>query len=509
MTLLLTMVGVAGVVAGVLGAAWVARTGQRQYLRVAGVTTAVGSIALVSASIAAASSPAAAVAAPSVAAWLAAGLAGAGLVAFAPTGLSASRWAGGFFAAIIVTSGAYGIITPPLVGISVATATPADDPTHGPTDGRLDAASQLSRQVTALDQTHLVGTGVSPGATASGSDGGAPGLAETNCPEPSTARDCLMDYFTVMAKAEGVAVAVETAVAERDANPTGVLNQHCHEVLHTIGKTIGSDLAGGDPVVALRFGENIPDACSFGYSHGVWERYFYEMDREELVAGVATTCPSLVPNGSYELGACFHITGHALALSDMDAVPETLLVCETISEEWVGGRHSCKAGGFMELFVNPASVVAANELGDPVAILEPCVRADPAIAGNCYWESGPSLTAAAHLDWPESFAACAQVAPDAFLADCNSAVGGVMAVFAMFDPDKLLPLCEEVGPGLLSTCLRDAGRTISHYTGSSDLAVGLCDAVIPADRDACVDVIVSSAEYYRETDAQGNPAEPG
>lgn len=476
---------VAVVVAGIAVAVWAATAARRPVVRVAAGAVVAACSALTVVSVLSADSLTEGATSPATTGWLLATCLAAAIIPVAAAPATIRKAAASGLAVAVLASGGFSILAtdPASTTTPVVAAAPADRPPAAP---------------------------ASAAAPASVADPHSVGMAEDACQDPPTALDCMIEFFTTVAHDQGTQIAIESAVAQRESNPVGLLTQHCHLVLHTMA-AVGYGEAAQDPTAALRFGAEHPSACSFGYAHGIWEEFFDAMTLEELMGMAGTVCLENSVEGSFEINACYHILGHEIAKRDYESSPENLSVCDEIPEDSVGGRHSCTAGGFMELFVNDQYIERARTERDPDKMLAYCARALPGLStNNCYHESGPSVYTAANEDINVAFAACKAATSDPEYLDwCFNGSAGTIATAAGFDPDRSVEMCSSLtNVDERDLCIMEAGRSIAHNFGDAEVAMSVCDHVSAGREEECADLLFEGGTYYRETDAEGNAAEP-
>ncbi|MFZ2593211.1 MAG: hypothetical protein WAX38_00360 [Minisyncoccia bacterium] len=161
-------------------------------------------------------------------------------------------------------------------------------------------------------------------------------------------QDCLKKFYVDYTLRNGVRKSF-SHLALLEKRSTNFI-EDCHYISHGIGH---AQLRVNNGDAGKAFGtisENLyfknVATCGNGFFHGVIEEYAkYETDKDALVALLKPICTTQGPKSEID---CFHGVGHAAFVQLEYAIPESLYVCDRITDEPMK-QYSCYMGVFMEM----------------------------------------------------------------------------------------------------------------------------------------------------------------
>jgi hypothetical protein len=314
---------------------------------------------------------------------------------------------------------------------------------------------------------------------------------------------CYGEHFDEVRLTEGLAASLDQIV-ELHNSPTGApFAAHCHEVLHTLGRTAMST-AGNDERRRLGVFADSRITCTGGFVHGALTEYLTALDRDELIRSYEGLCTTLAAGVGDILDRdadasgwlswnCNHMMGHALYWAHTDDLVSGANLCGVFDDE-SDQRLGCEAGFFMEHYLvvgrSPGTGYSSTpESLDDVHRL--CRDVDGAVSRGCWSESGGVVYITAGRDWAAAGAACRSLATGTLLEACYEGLGRNIAPYAGFEPAQMRTWCADLGDQYArEICsIQIAGsQAMELYRPEAGLEI-CTDVVDPARRQRCEDSV--------------------
>ena len=302
-------------------------------------------------------------------------------------------------------------------------------------------------------------------------------------------RDCYITYFDQIAKAKGLAEAVEQVVIRVKLNEGSTFPKHCHQAIHNLGQA-SMEATGNDFTKALLID---PQVCGTGFVHGLYELAMNAIGKEQLFNQTGSICKDLGMNNDYFRWNCSHILGHLLMTLSMDNPAKAMEYCVSIDN--VQNQTDCLAGGWMNFFQDDMILDYARERSDVKMLFEVCYGAQAGLVKLlCYQELFPAIYSVVNGDDYAAGKACAELSeptegtndPWSYMSldyrdRCAQGIARAVAVGTDYDYRRIPARCLSMPAVVRDGCLTSAAGSVATNTGSLSAAIDVCKYV-KADR---------------------------
>ena len=281
---------------------------------------------------------------------------------------------------------------------------------------------------------------------------------------------------------------------------------HCHESLHFLSRTIARETPG-DKRQVIREGT---DLCSAGFGHGIWEVIYADLTNDEFIAEIPTMCTGWdgeerTEEGSAGIG-CRHILGHNLATRFRGEVATVAAMCKVrdpqvaaqspdLSRSEVQHRTNCLAGLFMEDFLDltrnrTEDIPPGQKLFEVCAVPE--LLEDEELGWGCYNEIGALLTPTVRYDPIAAIALCRTHADELDLhmelrTACYDSVARSVAPAIAYQVDEAIEACSRTNEEYLKGwCVRGLATAIMFNSNSRAFGDEVCAVVTGEHLESCM-----------------------
>ncbi len=290
----------------------------------------------------------------------------------------------------------------------------------------------------------------------------------------------------------------------RDIRTLDPSYQFCHVLAHKLGERIVAE----DPdkwidAIPLNPSDGM---CSNGFIHGVLGgRFRAEVlskdDLKKLIPDFSRAC-SVRPeweSSPLDRAICNHGMGHLyMFITDAD-IPLALSLCEQTMPEDM--KRVCREGVFMQIYqpLEPDDFLLIERM--PVKPTKETVRSFCArytkdeYEGACLRESWPffreEILSGAGID---DF--CSGQPNRTEEVACYESSFSLAGRLSLADPAKLLSMCAETSDDWKQMCYSYGARTVlEEDRNAGEKSLGLCASAPEQYRDACIDSLVSTAQF--------------
>ena len=294
---------------------------------------------------------------------------------------------------------------------------------------------------------------------------------------------CLRQAFGNVAYRRGPQVALQQLdeLQRRDTVVAGF----CHQITHEIGHAALARYHG-DAAKALGHGAM---TCWSGYYHGVIERAFAGIPRNQVQATARTMCASLSTAPTFVLYQCVHGLGHGLMIYSGGDLKYSLRVCDALPDGW--NQTSCTGGVFMQAFLPAMPGMQAAELPmtkrEARNLLYPC----PAVAERdklyCYLQITDRILPHVGYDWSVASAWCRR-AEKQWIATCFQSLGRDVSGNTHQDAAQIERLCRLARPNG-DECMYGAVRDVTSNDANGVRAAKLCLHQVELAADRCFSAV--------------------
>lgn len=311
---------------------------------------------------------------------------------------------------------------------------------------------------------------------------------------------------------EGLSMEATFAVASK-IQELDQTYKYCHVLAHYISaKEAHKDLSKWKNVVA-RAPSGI---CGNGAIHGAFqERFRAESLPEASVSDLALELRGVCdPRGSWsptflERSSCMHAVGHLSMYATDGNVQKSISLCEVLASPAPGEdfRRTCFDGIFMQIFqpLEPEDLVVVEKVRPTAETRESfCSKFSGLTRTSCVKESWPLVRAG--LATPITFGDFCSGFSGSFEEERYCFTGLVYVVFGIldFNPERMLPLCEQLPLRLQSMCFsRTASRFVEVDWRNTAEAVAVCNVAPTSSKTPCFKELSEfAARGMREGSAQ-------
>ena len=223
--------------------------------------------------------------------------------------------------------------------------------------------------------------------------------------------------------------------------------------------------------------------CNSGYYHGVIERAFAGVPREEVTRIARHLCTGpAVTKEEFLLYQCVHGLGHGLMIYSGLDLPWSLQTCDRLQSDF--DRVSCTGGVFMQNLMPGMGTSRYLRQKDPIY---PCNAVAERHKVYCYLMVTSRILSLDGYDWHKTAAWCRR-SEKGWVATCFQSYGRDASGFSQYQPQRTVRLCLEAGDDA-GECLYGAARDYgNNYAGGVE-AARLCNLAPAAQRGRCFEGI--------------------
>jgi cytochrome c553 len=307
------------------------------------------------------------------------------------------------------------------------------------------------------------------------------GKAEPFKPDDSTVDGCLRENepgclrqaFANIAFRRGPAKAL-TLLGQDDISVPAV-HADCHQISHAVGHG-GFAHFKGNAAQALAQGAM---TCNSGYYHGVIERAFAGVPREEVTRIARRLCTGkTVTKEEFLLYQCVHGLGHGLMIYSGLDLPWSLKACDRLRTEF--DRVSCTGGVFMQNLMPGMGTSRYLRKKDPIY---PCNTVAERHKVYCYLMVTSRILVVDGYDWRKTAQWCRKSEPE-WVATCFQSYGRDASGFSQYRAKRTVELCLQAGKDA-GECMYGAARDYGNYYAGGARATELCRAAPARFRGRC------------------------
>ncbi len=258
----------------------------------------------------------------------------------------------------------------------------------------------------------------------------------------------------------------------------------CHEILHTLGRI--SYKKYNDLSTAMGYRDEV---CVGGYIHGVIEGYFssHKPDFSIMYKACAT-----YRSNSYMRWDCFHGMGHGLMLYTSNNVPQSLMGCNMIKNQF--DQTACYNGTYMENF-NADTLNHPSKylnLTDPFSL---CAK-DKKHPEQCYTNAPFAFLNYYNNDYKGVLEWCDE-APEIYRSSCYEGAGAQITRRMIHSPKKIEQLCMTSTKDKVAPCITGVAEWIIGQNNNQSQAEGFCsNFTIELNKRICLQTIQKSAYLF-------------
>jgi hypothetical protein len=223
--------------------------------------------------------------------------------------------------------------------------------------------------------------------------------------------------------------------------------------------------------------------CNSGYYHGVIERAFAGVPREEVTRIARRLCTGqAVTKEEFLLYQCVHGLGHGLMIYSGLDLPWSLQTCDRLQSDF--DRVSCTGGVFMQNLMPGMGTSRYLRKKDPIY---PCNAVAERHKVYCYLMVTSRILSLDGYNWHKTADWCRR-SEKGWVATCFQSYGRDASGFSQYQPQRTVRLCLEAGKDA-GDCLYGAARDYgNNYAGGVE-AARLCNLAPAAQRGRCFEGI--------------------
>jgi cytochrome c553 len=300
---------------------------------------------------------------------------------------------------------------------------------------------------------------------------------------------CYRQAFGNVAYREGPEKALSLLGTDDQTMP-GV-HADCHQISHWVGHAALAHYHG-NAAKALAHGAM---TCNSGFYHGVIERAFAGLPRNEVVKRARQLCTTkAVTKEEFLLYQCVHGLGHGLMIYSGDDLFWSLRACHKLQTNF--DRVSCTGGVFMQNLAPGMITSRFLKKNDPIY---PCNAVAERDKVYCYLMVTSRILTVDKFNWRKTASWCRK-SERGWVATCFQSYGRDASGFSHYVPAKTIHLCSFAGRDA-GECLYGAARDYgNNYAGGKE-AANLCELALRKYRGRCfegVGTILGALNRYGE-----------
>ncbi len=283
------------------------------------------------------------------------------------------------------------------------------------------------------------------------------------CEREQAGPDCFRQAFANIAFRAGPKKAL-TLLGQDDLSVPAV-HADCHQISHAVGHG-GLAHFKGNPAQALAHGAM---TCNSGYYHGVIERAFAGVPREQVTRIARGLCTGrAVTKEEFLLYQCVHGLGHGLMIYSGLDLPWSLSTCDRLQTDF--DRVSCTGGVFMQNLMPGMGTTRYLRKKDP---LYPCNAVSERHKVYCYLMVTSRILSLDGYNWRKTATWCRR-SEKGWVATCFQSYGRDASGFSEYQPKRTIQLCLEAGKDA-GECLYGASRDYGNNYAGGPQAARLCN----------------------------------
>ena len=284
---------------------------------------------------------------------------------------------------------------------------------------------------------------------------------------------CFRQAFANIAFRDGPTKALR--VLGRDDVSVPAIHADCHQISHAVGHG-GLAHFKGNPAQALAHGAM---TCNSGYYHGVIERAFAGVPRQEVTRIARRLCTGhAVTKEEFLLYQCVHGLGHGLMIYSHLDLPWSLKTCDRLQTDF--DRVSCTGGVFMQNLMPGMGTSRYLRKSDPIY---PCNAVAEKHKVYCYLMVTSRILSLNGYDWRKTAAGCRRSEPG-WVATCFQSYGRDASGVTKYRPQSTIRICLEAGKDA-GECLYGAARDYGNNYAGGPEAARLCNLAPARYRAHC------------------------
>jgi hypothetical protein len=276
-------------------------------------------------------------------------------------------------------------------------------------------------------------------------------------------QSCFRQAFGNIAFREGPKKALR--ILGQDDLSVPAVHADCHQITHAVGHAALARYHG-NAAEALSQGAM---TCNSGYYHGVIERAFAGVPREQVTRIARRLCTGhAVTKEEFLLYQCVHGLGHGLMIYSGLDLPWSLKTCDRLQTDF--DRVSCTGGVFMQNLMPGMGTTLYLRKKDP---LYPCNAVAERHKVYCYLMVTSRILSLDGYDWRKTAAWCRR-SEKGWVATCFQSYGRDASGVSEYQPRRTIQLCLEAGKDA-GDCLYGASRDYGNNYAGGPQAARLCN----------------------------------
>ncbi len=306
-----------------------------------------------------------------------------------------------------------------------------------------------------------------------------------HCYNPSTpTQECYISYYRNISEKSGTKASLLELHKRLESDSR--FNANCHSAMHAIGRSAFREYGS----IAEAYAQ-ADYSCWGGYLHGVVEASMSRKKLSDISAEtVRTMCDSVKTMGetSFMHFSCVHGMGHALMYVGHNDLPNTLLRCDDLADEWES--RQCANGAFMENTIadsdHPTLFQPKDDLKYPCSVVREKDR------DVCYQVQSKFILDHFKWDFPKAFDFCNKLETKAYRTLCAQGLGAGVSVYTAYDPKVIYDTCSGAGGELSDECLYGALTDLEGKTGTINSGTEVCQYAPVTKRSNCINIVKSA-----------------
>ena len=290
-------------------------------------------------------------------------------------------------------------------------------------------------------------------------------------------QSCFRQAFANIAFRDGPKKAL--TILGRDDLSVPAVHADCHQITHAVGHAALARYHG-NAAEALSQGAM---TCNSGYYHGVIERAFAGVPREQVTRIARRLCTGhAVTKEEFLLYQCVHGLGHGLMIYSGLDLPWSLKTCDRLQTNF--DRVSCTGGVFMQNLMPGMGTTRYLRKKDP---LYPCNAVAERHKVYCYLMVTSRILSLDGYNWRKTAAWCRR-SEKGWVATCFQSYGRDASGVSEYQPQRTIQLCLEAGKDA-GECLYGASRDYGNNYAGGPQAARLCNLSPTRYRARCFEGI--------------------
>ena len=303
-----------------------------------------------------------------------------------------------------------------------------------------------------------------------------------HCYDPSILiQDCYISHYRTIAERDGTKAAL--LELHKHLKSDNRFNANCHMAMHAIGRNAFQEFGS----IAEAYSQ-ADYSCWGGYLHGVVEASMSRKKMSDISAKtLRTMCDSVKTAGetSFMHFSCIHGLGHALMYVGHNDLPNILLRCDDLGDDWES--RQCANGAFMENTLADSGHPSHFQPKDDVNF--PCNIVRDKDKDVCYQVQSKFILDHFKWDFSKAFTFCGDLSTQSFRSLCTQGLGAGVSVYTAYEPRAVYDICSQAGGNLSDECLYGALTDLEGKTGSTNAGGDVCLYSPESRRTSCIDIL--------------------